>query len=76
MNDYGLVYASRTTSGRVAELLANLHLNGTLYLPTYLPTYLPVACDPRHNSLPLLATVHAKEKKNDTSENSFAERDI
>lgn len=45
--------------------MANLHLNGT--------TYLPVACGPRHNSSPLLATVHAKEK-NDASENSCAER--
>lgn len=58
-------YASRATSGRAAKLLANLHLNGT--------TYLPVACGPRHNSSPLLATVHAKEK-NDASENSCAER--
>lgn len=34
-----------------------------------LPTYLHVARGPRHNSSPLLATVHAKEK-NDASENS------
>lgn len=46
--------------------MANLHLNGT--------TYLPVACGPRHNSSPLLATVHAKEK-NDASENSPAKRE-
>lgn len=58
-------YASRATSGRTAELLANLHLNGT--------TYLPVPCGPRHNSSPLPATVHAKEK-NDASENSPAVR--